>query len=86
MNFELKSNTSVEINEKQVEVQLPLIWKMQKSLLKVVHQATTNEMGKTRPTTSNKQDHPLLNYLLASTPSKLNFFSCCLIHDYKCKF
>jgi hypothetical protein len=86
MNFELKSNTSVEINEEQDEVQLPLIWKMQKSLLKVVHQATTNEMGKTRPTTSNKQDHPLLNYLLASTPSKLIFFSCCLIHDCKCKF
>jgi hypothetical protein len=28
MNFELKSNTSSKINEVQVEVQLPLIWKM----------------------------------------------------------
>jgi hypothetical protein len=36
-----------------------------------VHQATTNEMGKNRPTINNNQDHPLLNYLLENTPSKL---------------
>jgi hypothetical protein len=53
MNFELKSNTLVEINEEQGEVQLPLVWKMQKSLLQAMHQAATNEMGKTRPATSN---------------------------------
>jgi hypothetical protein len=28
MNFELKSKTSTEINERQAEVQLPLVWKM----------------------------------------------------------
>jgi hypothetical protein len=28
MNFELKNNTSIEINEVQAEVQLPPIWKM----------------------------------------------------------
>ncbi len=28
MNLELKNNTSIEINEEQVEVQLPPIWKM----------------------------------------------------------
>ncbi len=54
MNFELKNNTSIEINEGQGEVQLPPVWKM-KSLLQAVHQAATNEMGKTRPTTSNNQ-------------------------------
>jgi hypothetical protein len=26
---------------------------------------------KNRPTTNNNQDHPLLNYLLKNTPSKL---------------
>jgi hypothetical protein len=36
-----------------------------------VHQATTNEMGKTRLATNNNQDHPLLNYLSKNTPSKL---------------
>jgi len=35
-----------------------------------MHQATTNEMGKTKPVASNKQDHPLLNYLSENTPSK----------------
>jgi capsule polysaccharide export protein KpsE/RkpR len=34
MNFELKSNTLIKINEKQVEIQLPLIWKMQNNLFK----------------------------------------------------
>jgi hypothetical protein len=48
MNFELKNNTSIEINEGQVEVQLPPFWKMQKNLLQAVHQVATNEMGKTR--------------------------------------
>jgi hypothetical protein len=28
MNFELKSNISMEINEGQAKIQLPLIWKM----------------------------------------------------------
>jgi hypothetical protein len=46
MNFELKSNTSIEINEGQVEVQLSLVWKMQKNLFQTMHQTTTNEMGK----------------------------------------
>jgi ABC-type oligopeptide transport system ATPase subunit len=36
-----------------------------------MHQTAINEMGKTKPSTSNNQDHPLLNYLLESTPSKL---------------
>jgi hypothetical protein len=71
MNFELKSNTSIEINEEQVEVQLPLVWKIQKNLLQVMHQATTNEMGKTKPIITKNQDHPLLNYILENTPSKL---------------
>jgi hypothetical protein len=53
MTFELKSNTSTEINEGQVEVQLPPFWKMQKNLLQEVHQVATNEMGKTRPIVSN---------------------------------
>jgi hypothetical protein len=44
---------------------------MQKNLFQVVHQVTTNEMGKTRPITSNNQDHPMLNYLLENTPPKL---------------
>jgi hypothetical protein len=74
MTFELKSNTSTEINEGQVEVQLPPFWKMQKNLLQEVHQVATNEMGKTKPATNNNQDHPLLNYLSKNTPSKLNFF------------
>jgi hypothetical protein len=63
MNFELKSNTSAEINEGQVEVQLPRVSKMQKSLFQPVHQVVTNEIGKTKPATNNNQDHPLLNYL-----------------------
>jgi hypothetical protein len=63
MNFELKGNNSVEINEGQAKVQLPLVWKMQKILLQAVHQATTNEMGKTKLATNNNQVHPLLNYL-----------------------
>jgi len=71
MNFELKSNTSTEINERQVEVQLPLVWKMQNNLIQAVHQTATIEMGKIRLVTSKNQDHPLLNYLLESTPSKL---------------
>jgi hypothetical protein len=66
MNFELKSNTSIEINERQDEVQLPPIWKMQNNL-----QTTINELGKIKLVTSKNQDHPLLNYLLKSTPSKL---------------
>jgi hypothetical protein len=72
MNFELKSNTSIEINEGQAEVQLPPVWKMQNNLLQTVHQATTNEMGKTKLAINKNQDHPLLNYLSESTPSKLN--------------
>jgi hypothetical protein len=36
-----------------------------------VHQTITNEMGKTKLATSNNQDHPMLNYLSESTPSKL---------------
>jgi hypothetical protein len=36
-----------------------------------MHQITTNEMGQIRLATSKNQDHPLLNYLLESTPSKL---------------
>jgi hypothetical protein len=44
MNFELKSNILTKINERQVEVQLPLVWKMQKNLLQAMHQAITNEM------------------------------------------
>jgi hypothetical protein len=71
MNFDLKSNTSIEINEGQAEIQLPLIWKMQKNLLQAMHQATTNEMGKTKLVVSKNQYHPLLNYLLENTPSKL---------------
>jgi hypothetical protein len=43
---------------------------MQKNLLQAMHQVA-NEMGKTRLATSNNQDHPLLNYLLENTPSKL---------------
>jgi hypothetical protein len=74
MNFELKSNISVEINEGQAKVQLSLVWKMQKILFQIVHQVATNEMGKTKPATNNNQDHPLLNYLSKNTPSKLNFF------------
>jgi hypothetical protein len=71
MNFELKSNISIEINEKQVEIQLPLVWKMHNNLFQVVHQVATNEMGKTRSITSKNQDHPLLNYLSKNTSSKL---------------
>jgi len=71
MNFELKSNTSTKINEGQLEVQLPPVWKMQKNLLQVVHQVATNEMGKTRPVVNKNQDHPLLNYLSKNTPPKL---------------
>ncbi len=71
MNFELKNNTSTEINEEQAKVQLPPVWKIQKSLPKAGHQAATNEIGKTKPIISNNQDHPLLNYLSKSTPSKL---------------
>jgi hypothetical protein len=52
MNFELKSNISIEINEGQVEVQLPLVWKILNNLFQAMHQAATNEMGETRPTTS----------------------------------
>jgi hypothetical protein len=37
MNFELNSNTSMEINEGQVEIQLPPIWKMQKNLPQALH-------------------------------------------------
>jgi hypothetical protein len=36
-----------------------------------VHQAATNEMGKTKTVVSNNRNHPLLNYLLEITPSKL---------------
>ncbi len=36
-----------------------------------MHQTATNEMGKIRLAASKNQDHPLLNYLLESTPSKL---------------
>jgi hypothetical protein len=36
-----------------------------------MHQTTTNEMGTTRPIVSKNQDHPLLNYLLENTTSKL---------------
>jgi hypothetical protein len=36
-----------------------------------VHQAVTNEMEKIGPIASKNQDHPLLNYLLESTPLKL---------------
>jgi hypothetical protein len=71
MNFELKGNISIEINERQVEVQLPLVWKMQKNLFQAMHQAKTNEMGKTIPVVNKNQDHPLWNYLLENTPSKL---------------
>ncbi len=52
MNFELKSNISIEINEGQVEVQLPLVWKILNNLFQAMHQSATNEMGETRPTTS----------------------------------
>jgi hypothetical protein len=45
---------------------------MQKNLLQVMHQTTTNEMGKTRLATSNNQNHPLLNYLLEITSSKFH--------------
>ncbi len=48
MNFELKNNTSIEINEGQAEIQLPLVWKMQKNLFQAMRQASTNEIGKTR--------------------------------------
>ncbi len=48
MNFELKNNTSTEINEGQAEIQLPLVWKMQKNLFQAMGQASTNEIGKTR--------------------------------------
>jgi hypothetical protein len=44
---------------------------MQNNLLQIVHQATTNEMGKTKLATNKNQDHPMLNYLSKSTPSKL---------------
>jgi hypothetical protein len=36
-----------------------------------MHQAVTNAMRKIRPIASKNQDHPLLDYLLESTPSKL---------------
>ncbi len=71
MNFELKSNISIEINEGQVEVQLPPIWKMQNNLLQTMHQAATNEMGNIELAANKNQDHPLLNYLSKNTPSKL---------------
>jgi hypothetical protein len=38
MNFELKSSTSTNANEGQVEIQLTPFWKMQKNLLQAVHQ------------------------------------------------
>jgi len=45
---------------------------MQKSLLQMMHQVATNETGRTKPVVNNNnQDHPLLNYLLEITPSKL---------------
>jgi hypothetical protein len=37
----------------------------------MVHQAATNEMGKTKPVVNNNQYHSLLNYLSKNTPSKL---------------
>jgi hypothetical protein len=43
----------------------------QKNLLQAMHQTTTNKMGKTKPIINKNQDHPLLNYLLKNTPSKL---------------
>jgi hypothetical protein len=36
-----------------------------------MHQAATNEMGKTKLVANKNQDHPLLNYLSKNTPSKL---------------
>jgi len=33
---------------------------MQKNLLQALHQAATNEMGKTKLVASNNQNHPLL--------------------------
>jgi GTPase SAR1 family protein len=71
MNFELRSNTSIEINERQAKVQLPIVWKTQKKLFQAMHQATTNEMRRTKLTVNKNQNHPLLNYLLKNTPSKL---------------
>jgi hypothetical protein len=44
---------------------------MQNNIFQVVHQATTNGMGKTKPRTSKNQDHPLLNYLSENTSFKL---------------
>jgi len=45
---------------------------MQKNLLQMMHQVATNETGRTKPVVNNNnQDHPLLNYLLEITPSKL---------------
>jgi hypothetical protein len=38
-----------------------------------VHQTATIEMGKISLAASKNQDHPLLNYLLESTPSKLKY-------------
>ncbi len=37
----------------------------------MMHQITTNIMGKTKLVVSKNQDHPFLNYLLENTPSKL---------------
>jgi len=44
---------------------------MQKNLLQMMHQVVTNEMEKPRLASSNNQYHPLLNYLLENTQSKL---------------
>ncbi len=38
----------------------------------MMHQVATNETGRTKPAVNNNnQDHPLLNYLLEITSSKL---------------
>ncbi len=37
MNSKPKNNTSTNINEGHVEIQLPPVWKMQKNLLQVMH-------------------------------------------------
>jgi hypothetical protein len=37
MNSKLKNNTSININEGQAKIQLPLVWKMQKNLLQAMH-------------------------------------------------
>jgi hypothetical protein len=34
MNFELKSNILVEVNEGQTKIQLPLVWKIHNNLFK----------------------------------------------------